>query len=114
MRGQHEHTYMNPKYVVYFAVALVIAAVVIHVGVWWMFRQLVQEQARRDRQPVLVNVPPPVPEPRLQISPQGDLEQLRREEDEILSTYRWVDRDKGIARIPIDRAMQVFIQKQKK
>ena len=110
----HERTDMNPKYVAYFAIALVIGGVLIHLGIWWMFRQLEKEQARRDTRPALVEAPKERPEPRLQISPQGDLEELRRQEDEILSTYRWIDRDKGVARIPINRAMEIFIERQKK
>jgi hypothetical protein len=111
---RHEQTDMDPKYVVYFAAALVIAGLLIQIGLWWMFRQLEREQARREVPPALVVAPKRPPEPRLQINPQGDLDELRRQEDEILSTYRWIDRDKGIVRIPISRAMELFIERQKK
>jgi len=110
----HEKTDMDPRYVVYFAVALVVAGLLIHLGLWWMFRQLEREQAQRQSQPVVTQVPSRPPEPRLQISPQGDLEELRRQEAEILSTYQWIDRDKGVVRIPINRAMELFIERQKK
>jgi hypothetical protein len=105
---------MNPKYVLYFAIGLIIAGLLIQIGLLWMFRQLERQQARREIRPSLVQVPTQPPEPRLQISPQGDLEELRRQEDEILSTYRWIDRDKGIVRIPINRAIEIFIERQKK
>jgi hypothetical protein len=110
----HERTDINPKYVLYFAVALIIAGLLINIGLLWMFRQLERQQARREIRPSLVQLPAEPPEPRLQISPQGDLEELRRQEDEILSTYRWIDRDKGMVRIPINRAMEIFIERQKK
>jgi hypothetical protein len=63
------------------------------------------------------NVPaafrPPVersfPEPRLQIAPRADLLNLARAQRTELSSYTWVDRDKGIARIPIDEAMRAVI-----
>lgn len=55
---------------------------------------LAQSQARR--------LPP---EPRLQTNPRGDLLELRQKEDRILTSYGWVDRDAGIVRIPIERAM---------
>jgi hypothetical protein len=113
-RPGHEQTDMDPRYVLYFAVALIIAGLFIHVGLWWIFRQLEREQARRETRPALVQVPQSPPEPRLQISPQGDLEELHRQEDEILSTYRWIDRDKGLARIPINRAIEIFSERQKK
>jgi hypothetical protein len=111
---RHEKTDLEPKYILYFAAALVVVGLAVHILIWWMFNLFEREQARRESPPVAINVPKTVPEPRLQISPQGDLQELRRQEREILSTYRWIDRDKGTARIPIDRAMEVFIQRQKK
>jgi hypothetical protein len=114
MTGQHEKTDMDPKYVLYFAAGLVVLGIVVHAGLWWMFHQFEREQAKRETRQSLVNVNEPKPEPRLQISPQGDLEELRRQEMEILTTYRWIDREKGTARIPIDRAMQIYLERQKK
>ena len=110
----YERTDMNPKYVLYFAVGLVVAGLLIHLGLWWIFRQLERQQARRESRPVLVQTSQQPPQPHLQINPQGDLEELRHQETEILSTYAWIDRDKGMARIPIDRAIELFVQKQKK
>jgi len=49
----------------------------------------------------------PRPEPRLQETPALDLERLREREDETLSTYGWVDRQAGVVRIPIERAMEI-------
>jgi len=53
-----------------------------------------------DRQ-LAVAPPPPV----LQVDPRGDLAVFRAEEDARLKSYGWVDRGKGIVRIPIARAM---------
>jgi hypothetical protein len=47
------------------------------------------------------------PEPRLQETPALDLERFRAKEDETLSTYGWVDRQAGVVRIPIERAMEI-------
>src|SRR5262245_2196027 len=99
--GKHEQTDLDPKYVLYFAVALVAVGIVVYVGVAWMFFQFERLQVLREPPPPPVQVITPVPEPRLQINPRGDLEELRRQEMEILSTYQWIDRDKGTARIPI-------------
>jgi hypothetical protein len=110
----HETTDMDPKYVLYFALALIVIGVVVQVGLWWMFRQFVREQAAiENRLPAVTTTNPP-PQPRLQINPQGDLDALRNQEHEILTTYQWVDREKGIARIPVDRAKQLFLEMQKK
>jgi hypothetical protein len=36
---------------------------------------------------------------------------LRRHEDEILNSYGWVDQKAGVVRIPIDKAMDLLVQK---
>jgi hypothetical protein len=55
--------------------------------------------------------PPPtaMPSPPLQSAPSLDLAKLRAEKRAILGEYRWIDRDKGIVRIPIERAMSLLI-----
>lgn len=54
-------------------------------------------------------VPPP---PRLQVSPPQDLQTLQKKYQSILHSYAWVDRDKGIVRIPIERAMELLAQEE--
>jgi hypothetical protein len=53
----------------------------------------------------------PTPEPRLSVKPGDDLKLMRAEEDKILNSYDWVDRDKGIVRIPIARAVEILAQR---
>jgi hypothetical protein len=113
-QDRHEKSDMNPTYIAYFAIGLAAVGLAIHLGIWWMFRQFEREQRSRETPRALVTARTPVPEPRLQISPQGDLEELRRNEDQILSSYQWIDRDMGVARIPIDRAMQLLAEKRQK
>jgi len=36
---------------------------------------------------------------------------MRAREDEILTTYGWVDRNAGIVRIPIDAAMKLTLER---
>jgi len=49
-------------------------------------------------------LPPP---PRLQTYPFRDLRDLRQEEDHLLTTYDWVDKNAGTVRLPIARAIDV-------
>jgi hypothetical protein len=49
--------------------------------------------------------------PRLQIKAPQDLERYKAAQEEVLNGYGWVDRKAGIARIPIDRAMDILLQK---
>src|SRR5437762_1164629 len=46
-----------------------------------------------------------------QIASDADLKQLRATEDAVLTTYGWIDRKNGIVRIPIDRAMDLLLQR---
>jgi len=48
------------------------------------------------------------PQPRLQESPPVDLEAMMREERARIASYGWVDKKAGIARIPVDRAMDIL------
>ena len=50
------------------------------------------------------------PEPRIQANPAADLKTLVAEEDAILTTYGWIDRQAGVARMPIDVAMQRVLE----
>ena len=50
------------------------------------------------------------PEPRLQPSPREDLAAMRAEENAQLRGYGWVDRGAGIARIPVDRAVEILLE----
>jgi hypothetical protein len=51
------------------------------------------------------------PEPRLQISPQQDMRQMRAAEMAALHSYGWVDRQAGIVRIPIERAIELLAER---
>jgi len=48
------------------------------------------------------------PLPRLQTNPLRDLQAERAVEDSHLEHYAWIDREHGIAQIPIDRAMVLW------
>ncbi|HEX6142146.1 MAG TPA: hypothetical protein VFZ01_05485 [Geminicoccaceae bacterium] len=51
------------------------------------------------------------PAPRLQAEPALELEELQAREALILESYGWVDRDAGVARIPIERAMAILAER---
>lgn len=57
--------------------------------------------------PRIEHVQPPV-RPRLQPYPQIELQAVRTREREALRQYQWVDQSHGIARIPIERAMEII------
>jgi hypothetical protein len=61
----------------------------------------------------LVTLPPPPPTvgPRLNPDQSGQLHALRQQQEALLDSYGWVDPSRGIARIPIRRAMAVLAER---
>src|SRR5206468_8247588 len=51
------------------------------------------------------------PPPRLQQDPAAELAEVRREEAAALNAYGWVDPKAHVARIPIDRAIEILAKK---
>lgn len=51
------------------------------------------------------------PQPRLQVNPSVDLKSYCEFEQQQLTTYGWVDHHNGFVRIPVDRAMDMVLQK---
>jgi hypothetical protein len=51
------------------------------------------------------------PQPRLEVKPGASLIELRAAEDADLNSYGWIDRNAGTVRIPIDRAMQLILER---
>lgn len=41
--------------------------------------------------------------------PQLDVKMVKAQQLELLASYGWVDREKGVVRIPIDRAMEMVV-----
>jgi hypothetical protein len=48
------------------------------------------------------------PAPRLQTSPTRDMQEMLHAENARLQSYGWIDHAAGMARIPIDRAMELL------
>jgi hypothetical protein len=51
------------------------------------------------------------PEPRLQPNAPDDLLKFREEEHRRLNSYGWVDQNRGVAHIPIERAKQLMLER---
>lgn len=51
------------------------------------------------------------PKPNLQMNPHTDLAAFRAWEDRELSSYGWINHTSGVIRIPIDRAMELLVER---
>ena len=109
---RHETSDVSFGSVVGFAGGLLVSGLLISVLVWALFQLLSDRATRRGATAEALTVQQPVPpSPRLQTNPRGDLLQLREAEEQVLTTYGWVDRNAGIVRIPIEQAMKLTVER---
>lgn len=108
----HELSDLNPKNIALFgaALALIIGATLVASYGLFQFFYTGVTRARPLPSPLSYSREP-TPEPRLSVNPGEDLATLRAEENNVLNSYDWVDRDKGIVRIPIERAIEILAQR---
>jgi hypothetical protein len=109
----HEHTVLGARPLFISAGVLVGVIFVCElVLAWWMQDFKVEEQKANALYPKRQEIPVnKFPNPRLQESPPVDLVEIMRDERTRISSYRWVDKKGGIARIPVDRAMDILAEK---
>ncbi len=108
----YEQRDMSVRVVGTFFGGLIVAVVVVLLLMAWLFNYFAAREARRDVPPSpLAAARQLPPEPRLQVNPQQDLKAMRADEDALLRSYGWVDRNAGVVRIPIDRAMNLLVQR---
>ena len=94
----YERTDLSLRVIAFVAIGIVlllVAAPLIMIGAF--------PRARGDVERHLAITPP---QPRLQTDPAADLGAYVRRERHLLDSYGWVDRERGIARVPIEVAMQ--------
>ena len=110
----HEESDVDVRAIVGYGAGLAAVCLIVGLFLWWLqgffTAQTGREQTlvfpmaagQRDQQP---------PTPRLQDDPQQDLRDLVAKQQGQLSRYSWVDKNAGIARIPIEDAMRIVVQR---
>jgi hypothetical protein len=129
---RHEVSDINVRAVIWSIAIFIGVAVVIHVALYFLFEFFAAGERRRSDQPVTMvrtgrRAQPP--QPRLQPFPdqpaawQGaqqratfntpvtDMQELTAREETILNSYGWANREQGLVRIPIDRAMELMLER---
>ena len=109
----HERKDVNVPALFTISFLLALSCVVIFIVVTGMMRYFkAHEPAVTAGQP---NIPVTrvleFPPPRLLVRPGASLAELRAAEESDLNSYGWVDRASGIARVPVDRAIQLLLQR---
>ena len=108
----HELSDLSPKNIALFAVVLTLIIIAALVVTYALFQRFLSVATKTRAVPSpLSYTREATPEPHLLINPGQDLKTMRADEDKILNTYDWVDREKGIVRIPIRRAIEILAQR---
>jgi len=77
-----------------------------------VFKKLAGSDANEGVSPSpMLEAQPLPPEPRLQANPMLDLKKYRAAEEAELKSYGWVDRPNGVVRIPVERAMELVLER---
>lgn len=109
----HEQSDISVRGVIWFVVTLAVIGAVIHVAIWGLFVMFDRVEVSNDPfvSPLAVPAGTAPPEPRLQTTPWVDLKQFRAQEDELLASYGWIDQKNGVARLPIEKAKALLLQR---
>lgn len=100
---------VSTKFIIISGAVLFLVMVLVLVAMRGMFDYL-----RRPPGPpasVLSNARELPPGPQLQVDPRKQLRDYLANQKATLDSYGWVDRNEGIVRIPIERAMELLLKK---
>jgi hypothetical protein len=111
----YEHTDIEPGVGYRFALWLAVAMALSAAFVYGIFVFLGSQAVARDNAartfPLAQGVSQEPPSPRLQTQPFKDVYQLKSQQQDVLTSYGWVDKANGVAHIPIARAMELTLQR---
>lgn len=102
---------VNTRGILYFVIGLFVLLVFSLVSMRWLFGYFSETQPLGPAASPFTNSRNLPMEPRLQIQPEQDLIRVRTTQEDALNSYGWVDRANGIVRIPIDRAMDLIVER---
>jgi hypothetical protein len=104
---------VNATSLIKFLLWLVVATVAIVFLLWRLYFVFVAQEAARQPPPPIMKPTAaqmaPLP-PLLQEHPNRDLATFRAEEDALLRSYGWVDKELGRVHIPIEEAMRLVAE----
>jgi hypothetical protein len=123
--GGFEHQDLRPSSILYFLASLAIATVLCMILLkgFYAYLDYRERSTQEPVNPLVKHVPEDTrhvaagypqtafPSPRLEEDERNQLNGILTKEDDILYSYGWVDEKAGIVRIPIDRAMDLLVQR---
>ena len=107
----HESSDVSVKGILLFGGILAITTLVIHLALYGLLVYYERPATPPSAALRLPRVEEAPPDPRLRVTPRADLAAMRNTEEHVLQSYGWVDREKNIVRVPIERAMEALVKK---
>ena len=120
MDKSHDAPAVSPRYetrdanvraVLTFLVVLSLVLIFTALLSWGMFKYFSAAQATRAPASPFAGARQLPAGPQLQVNPRQDLLRFRAEQEQSLESYSWESREDGTVRVPIERAMQMLLQK---
>jgi hypothetical protein len=108
---RYEKRDANVRAVFMFLMILSLVLVFTALLCWGMFHYFSASQASRVPASPFAGARQLPSGPRLQVNPRDDLLRFRAEQEHSLESYSWENRDNGTVRVPIERAMELLLQK---
>ncbi|HMH02043.1 MAG TPA: hypothetical protein VK555_11540 [Terriglobales bacterium] len=120
----YEREDLSPRGIFAFLIVLALVGVLVHFAVKGMYGYLdayqkqhqpplnpLVNQTETDSRKVSNSDIARFPQPRLETNERLEINDFRLQEEKDLNSYGWIDQKAGIARIPIERAMQLLAQR---
>ena len=108
----HETKDVNIRGILWLAGGTSIGVVVVCLGLWMLYGYYQALAKSNDVPPSpLADASAVAPGPRLQMNSAMDYEVFRRDQEKQLTSYGWIDKQKGVARIPVSRAMDLLVER---
>jgi hypothetical protein len=126
--GSYARQDLKPSGILYFLLALAVATLLCILGIkgLYSFLERREKASQPTVNPLIADLPKPklktkedydnyleksFPDPRLETDERNQLDKENIREEGLLYSYGWVDEKVGIVRIPIERAMDMLVQR---
>lgn len=94
------------------AFGLLLTVAVVGIGIWVTLQHFRSERSSQTASKSSLSAQTQrFPEPQLQVNPMDDLAKMRTRDARDLDGYGWIDRKAGVVRVPIERAMELLLQR---
>jgi hypothetical protein len=110
----HEISEVQPKPILAFLVLIAVFSALAFGVIVVYFKFLASEAARNSPRPsplLQAGAARQAPEPRLQVDAWGDWANYKADQERQLGHYSWANKDSATVRMPIERAMELVLQR---